>query len=252
MSAKDIFADVVKEGSIVTLYRVKLQVRGVLVGGVPSNPSVIRSWLTARMEMGDAALEELLTQTIAERNGPMSVEEKVDVLAKSPVAPSVNGFKRTEEGELAYEGRCFKAALREAANSAFPGTEWPGKTSAPDISKRKGLMSTFVERVFVPELLIPLGVFDHERRQPDDPTPGGYRVEERVKHVMTQQGPRSAINLVEVIERPVITTTLKVHDDFLSREGWGKLWARLEDIGIGADRGRSDGAFDLLEFTKIS
>lgn len=253
MSAADLFKDQYKidtEG-LFTTYHVKLQVRGVLVGGVPSNPSVIRSWLTARMELGDAALEELLDQTISERSGPMTVEDKVDAIAKSSVAPSVNGFKRNADGILCWEGRCAKAALKEAANSAYPGTEWDGKASSPNISKRKGLMSTMVERIFVPDLLIPLGVHDSERRQDADPTPGGYRVEERIKHVITPMGPRSAINLVEVIERPVIEFDVRVHDDFLSPEAWLRIWVRSEDIGIGADRGRSDGQYEMLAWSKV-
>lgn len=256
MGALDLFADVKDVAKLITTYRVKLLVDGVIVGGVPSNPSVIKSWLTARLDMGDAALEELLDQTIKERNGSMSVEEKVEVLAKSPVAPSVNGFKRNGDGILCYEGRCMKAALKEAANSAFPGTDWPGKSSAKGVAPRKGLMSTLVERVFVPQLLIPLVVEDKpvhtdDRRDNEDPTPGGYAVEERVKHVVTAQGPRSAINIVEVVRRPTVEFELVVHDDFMTREAWAKIWTRLEDIGIGADRGRSDGSFELLAFDKV-
>jgi hypothetical protein len=245
MGANELFADAVKASDLETVYKVELQVLGVIVGGVPSNPSVIKSWLTSRMEMGDAALEELLQETIKDRNGPMTVEEKVDALAKSSVAPSVNGFKRTPEGFLAYEGRCFKAGLKEAANSAYPGTDWPSKSTAPFISKRKGLMSTFVERVFVPEILIAMKVDGQPITEPT-------RVEERVKHVLTAQGPRSAINIVEVVERPTLECTIVVHDDFLAREAWAKVWTRLEDIGIGADRGRSDGAFELITWEKIS
>lgn len=242
MSARDIFKAQynVDTADLYTVYHAKLQVHGVIVGGVPSNPSVIKSWLTARMEMGDAALEELLEQTIAERDAPMTVEEKVDALAKSSVAPSVNGFKRNADGILCYEGRCMKAALKEASNSAFPGTDYFGKREATGVASRKGLMGTMVERIFVPELLIPLGV-----TEPSE-------VQERIKHVMTAQGPRSAINVVEVVERPVVEFDLRVHDDFLRMDAWAKVWSRLEDIGIGADRGRSDGAFELLGFDKVT
>lgn len=237
MTARDVFADVADQ---FTHYHVEIQIRDLIVGGVPGDESVIRKWLEARMELDDTALQELLDETIVARNGPMSAAEKVDALVASPSAPSVNGFKRDlETGELIYETRCMKAAIKEWANSAYPGTDWPGKT---EVSKgfRKGLMSTLEERVFVEGRGIGLGV--------KEPT----TVEERVKHVMTPQGPRSSINRVEVVERPLLSFTLKVRDDFLPWSAWGRIWQAGEEIGVGADRGRSDGRFDLIALEKIS
>jgi hypothetical protein len=239
MTASTVFADVKTED--VTCYSVGLQIRSLIVGGVPSSPSVIRGWLRSRLEMGDAALEELVAQTFADRDIPgwENSDEAIDILMQSDLTPSVNGFKRNADtGELVYESRCMKAALKEWANSAYPGIEWPGKTA---VSKgfRKGLMSTLAERVFVDGEHIGLGV-----KEP-------ARIEERIKHVMTPKGPRSSIGRVEVIERPVLSFTLKVHDDFLPRQAWARIWQRGEDIGVGADRGRSDGQFDLIEFTQI-
>lgn len=239
MSAGSVFADV--KSDTITRYRVRLQIRSLIVGGVPSQESVIRGWLRTRLDMGDQALEELVTKTFAERDIPgwKDSDEAVDVLMESDLAPSVNGFKRDPEtGELVYESRCMKAALKEWANSSYPGTDWP-RTHAKFNPKRKGLMNTLAEMVFVEGEFIGLGV--------KEPT----RVEERVKHVMTPQGPRSSIGRVEVVEHPVLDFTLKVHDDFLPREAWARIWTRGEDIGIGADRGRSDGQFDLLEFAPI-
>jgi len=239
VTALEVFSDVTAPA--ITVYTVRLQVRNLIVGGVPSSPSVIRGWLRARMEMGDKALEELVTKTLAERDIPAweDTDEAVDVLMASDLAPSINGFKRDPaSGELCYEARCMKAAIKEWANSAYPGTDWPGKTN---VSKgfRKGLMNTLAERVFVRGDLIGLGV-----KEPS-------RVEERVKHVMTPQGPRSALNKVEVVERPTLDFNAAVHDDFLPREAWARIWQRGEDIGIGAERGRSDGQFDLLAFEPV-
>lgn len=242
MPAEDIFKDVTANVSFYTDYKVKLQLRELIVGGIPSDPSVIRKWLEARMELDDTALHELLEQTIQERNAPVTTEEKVDILMKSAQAPSVNGFKRNSRGELCYEGRNMKSALKEAANSSFPGVNYPGKAEAVAkgwVGARKGLLSTLEEHVFVRENLISLGV--------TEPT----RQEERIKHVMTPQGPRSAIAVVEVVHQPILECTVRVHDDYLNREAWAKIWTRLEDLGIGSDRGRSDGSFDLLEFSRI-
>jgi hypothetical protein len=240
MSALDVFSDV--PGSTVHRYRVTIRCRGLLVGGVPSDESVIRKWLESRMDLDKNALDELVQKTLRERGmQPEGVPtaEIVDALVASPQAPSINGFKRLPDGELAWESRCWKAAVKEACNSAYPGTDWEGKASAPYIAKRKGLMATAAERIFVEGDLLGLGV--------KEPT----RVEERIKHVMTASGPRSAVASVEVVDRPTITGIWRVHDDFLGRAAWKKIFERAEDIGIGADRGRSDGQFDLLEFTPI-
>ena len=236
MSAATIFG--VK--SDVTTYGVTLRVRHLMVGGVPSSPSVIAGWLRTRMDENDKALAELKARTLRERFGgdvQPSTDELVEAMMDDPEGPSVNGFKRDGAGQLVYEGRCMKAAIKEFANSAYPGTEWPGKK---DVSKgfRKGLMSTLAERAFVDEEFIGLGV--------SAPT----RVEERIKHVMTPMGPKSAINKVEVVEAPTLTFTLRVHDDFLPQEAWGRIWERGEDIGVGADRGRSDGKFELMAFDR--
>jgi len=167
------------------------------------------------------------------------VDELADALMGTEAAPSINGFKRhPDTGELVYEGRCMKAAIKEFANSAYPGTEWPGKEKVAK-GFRKGLMSTLAERVFVREIYIGLGV--------KEPT----GVEERVKHVMTPQGPRSSISRVEYVQQPTLEFHLRVRDDFLPWEAWARIWQVGEEIGIGADRGRSDGRFELLAFERL-
>jgi len=237
VSALDVFGG----DDVYTTYRVRLRVIDKLVGGIPSSPSVIKGWLKARMEVGDRELQELVEQTLAERfpDRQPTVDELADALLSTEAAPSINGFKRIPgTGELAYEGRCMKAAIKEFANSAYPGTEWPGKEK---IAKgfRKGLMSTLAERVFVREIYIGLGV--------KEPT----GVEERVKHVTTPQGPRSSISRVEYVQQPTLEFHLRVRDDFLPWEAWARIWQVGEEIGIGADRGRSDGRFELLAFERL-
>lgn len=239
MTAVEVFSDIVKGSGDVTFYRCEIQVRHLIVGGVPSDPSVTRGWLRTRLELDAAALDEMLAETIAERDAPMTVDEKLDAVV-SKGAVNVNGFKRIPDtGELAYEGRCMKAAFKEGANSAYPGSEWPGKERVSS-GFRKGLMNTLAERVRVVETYIGLGVKESSW------------IEERIKHPTDRTGRTvPAINRVEVVERPILVFTLRVHDDFLPRAAWARIWQRMEDIGIGADRGRSDGSFDLLAFDKI-
>lgn len=219
-----------------THYRVELRFKNLVVGGVPSDRSVIEGWIRSRLELNDAAITELVEQTVEER-GVLTPDEAVEAVMASELAPSVNGFKRDENGQLCLEGRQVKAALKEWANSAYPGVKFPGKVKVEGL--RKGLMNYLAETVIVDEYLIGLGV--------KEPT----RVEERVKHVRTPQGPRSAVNRVEVVAEAAITFTVRVRDDFLPQEAWARIWQVGEGIGLGADRGRSDGQFELLTWEKV-
>lgn len=236
MSAADIFG--ISAADKPTTYRATLRFRDLIVGGVPSDKSVIEGWIRARMALGDAAIQDLVDQTASER-GVLTPTEAVDLIMASPLAPSVNGFKRhPDTGELCIEGRQVKAALKEWANSAYPGTDFPGKPTGV----KKGLMRYLAEAVHVPDLLIPLGV--------TEPT----RSEERIKHIKFSRGdtgPRSCINRVEVVERPTITFQVQVRDDFLPDKAWARIWTVGESIGLGADRGRSDGTFELQGWEKL-
>lgn len=242
MSAADIFGI---ETGFYTFYDVTVQVRDRLVGGVPSEPSVIRSWLESRLQLGDPRLEELFEATVAARDEVMTVDQKLDALMSQPGAVSINGFKRRlPGGELIFEGRCVKSMLKEAANSVYPGIEWDGKkngnTVKPGIAPKKGLKSTLAESVTVVEDMIGLGV-----KEPS-------RIEERIKHIMGPQGPRSAINRVEVVDAPRLEFTVKIRADFLTVQAWSKIWQAAEEIGLGADRARSDGRFDLTGWQRRS
>jgi hypothetical protein len=228
MTAQDLFGQAALQRW--TRYRAQITFTNLVVGGIPSDRSVIASWLRSRLDIGDQALQELIDQTVAER-GILTPDEAVIAVLDSDLAPSINGFKRNPDtGELSLEGRQVKAALKEWANSAYPGTNWPGKTKA---GVRKGAMRHLAECVFVEDDLIGLGV--------KEPT----RVEERVKHIQTPQGPRSAINQVEVIHQPTCEFTLRVRDEALWADMWPTIWSTGEQIGLGADRGRSDGKFEL-------
>ena len=234
MAASDIFGKAAEK--IYTKYRATLRFKHLIVGGIPSDKSVIEGWIRSRMDLGDAAIAELVEQT-AEERGVLTPDEAIEAVMASDLAPSVNGFKRNDNGELCIEGRIVKAALKEWMNSAYPGTKFPGKTSIEGL--RKGLMRYAAEAVVVDDLLIGLGV--------KEPT----TIEERIKHVMTPQGPRSSINRVEVVEQPVITFTIRVRDDFIPKDAWARIWSVGEGIGLGSDRGRSDGQFELLEWQRL-
>lgn len=234
MAASDIFGKAAAQ--TYTQYRATLRFKNLIVGGIPSDKSVIEGWIRSRMDLGDAAISELVEQTVTER-GVLTPDEAIEAVMQSELAPSVNGFKRDDNGQLCIEGRIVKAALKEWMNSAYPGTKFPGKTKIEGL--RKGLMGYAAEAVRVDDLLIGLGV--------KEPT----AIEERIKHVMTPQGPRSSINRVEVVEQPEVTFTISVRDDFIPEDAWARIWSVGEAIGLGSDRGRSDGQFELTEWQRL-
>lgn len=234
MSARDLFA---KVDDAYARYRVELQVHDKLIGGVPKDPDTIRKWIESRIAQGaDLELQRVVDETVeamkAEGRDPSKTDELFDAVARA--TEGGNGFK-VVDGQLVYEGRCMKAALKEACNVAYPGVRWPGKPEGV----KKGLMRFLAERVFVEQLYIPL-----DRSVPDG-------TEQRIKHIITPQGPRSAINVVDFVSKPRVCFTLAVLDDFLPDVGWGRVWQCAEEIGIGADRARSDGKFELLVWEKI-
>lgn len=234
MAASDIFGKAAAQ--TYTQYRATLRFKNLIVGGIPSDKSVIEGWIRSRMDLGDAAISELVEQTVEER-GVLTPDEAIEAVMQSELAPSVNGFKRDDNGQLCIEGRIVKAALKEWMNSAYPGTKFPGKTKIEGL--RKGLMRYAAEAVRVDDMLIGLGV--------KEPT----TIEERIKHVMTPQGPRSSINRVEVVEQPEVTFTISVRDDFIPEDAWARIWSVGEAIGLGSDRGRSDGQFELTEWQRL-
>jgi hypothetical protein len=218
-------------------YRVELQVLDKIIGGVPKDPDTIRKWVESRIAQGaDLALQQTVQETVeamtAESGETPGFGEVLDEVSRQ--IEGGNGFKFVD-GNLVYEGRCMKSALKEACNVAYPGTDWPGKPAGI----RKGLMRYLAERVFIEDLHISLGVS----------APSG--TEQRIKHIMTPQGPRSAINVVDYVTKPKLTFTVAVLDDFLPVKAWARMWQCAEEIGIGADRARSDGKFELLAWDRL-
>ena len=329
MGARDIFTPRIdgKAPANYTRYRATIQVRDKLIGGVPKDPDTIAKWITARLQLGDRALLEMVNETAAQMQADRSEQarefdaeiavlgvridsrrnedgepldedaltalkarrerltEELEAIEPRPDADELvaatarkmeggNGFKAVRyvrdpdgywvytarpqpdaEVALAYEGRCLKAAVKEAVNVGYPGTDFPSKKliGAPDPATgkitpakgfRKGLMSTMAERVFVDDLYIPMIVDGQLVVEPTG-------TEQRIKHVMTPQGPRSAINVVDFVERPTLSAVIRVQDDFLSPAEWLRIMEIAENIGIGADRARSDGKFDLVEFEEL-
>jgi hypothetical protein len=244
MSAIDVFNSIprLKVEDVFTTYEATIQVQDILTGGIPKGAGVIKAWLAARLEADDQELEELsrdITARMKEEGLQPSADDVLTALVKETEAKG-NGFVRMDNGNLAYECRCLKACLMEAINSCWPGVNWPSEMKKPD-GLRKGLENYSKEALEVVGRFIDLGI-----TEPD------IVGEQRIKHINSPQGKKSIISVVDCINRPALTFQVRVRDDFIPQKVWYKIWAAAEIIGIGADRRRGDGRFDLKSWTKLS
>src|SRR5260221_14248037 len=110
MSAKDIFGT---PAGAYTRYHVECQIKYQICGGVPKDPAMNKAWLAARLEMKDTAILELADETqkqMEESNGKRPTAD--EFLTEMAAHSKGNGFKAID-GQLVYEGRCAKGALKE-------------------------------------------------------------------------------------------------------------------------------------------
>jgi hypothetical protein len=212
-------------------YRVKIKCRD-LVSGIPKDPELLRKWINARCKDKTEAEREAIRLTHLEH-----LEEVIDETADKQAI----GFLRMEDGQLAVEGRCIKAMLKEAGNII--------RQIAPGGKPKKGkngitaLRSKVADRVFVVEQYIPLG-----RTEPDS-------VEERPIHVMTPQGPRSSIKRFEVLYGVEVDFTVKRCRDpkgeGVPEEALLAILDYAQTSALGTGRSQGTGTFEVLNVEKI-
>ena len=195
-----------------------------LHGGVPMNPDVARKWLEVRMAGSDEHLANLQAQVIAEvgLDKELTDDELLDEMTRRN---NLNGFKRTDSGELFIEGRQVKAMLKEAASIAVAGGHldkrgW-GKTN-------KGLQGFFAEHLFVEETRIALGVTE----------PSGIHQ----RFVSTWKG--TGIQLEEYVNDAKLSFTVSTDYDW-PKDFWPTIWTIGEANGLGAARSMGFGTFEV-------
>jgi len=192
-----------------------------LVGGIPRHPEIVRRWQEARWkegkpQPGDPQTPEEAAERTIELLGEQVHEE---------VAGIWTGFVEIPDGGgLAMEGRQIKAMFKESANILRTMIKVGGKTIP--------LRARVAERVFVVERLIPLGVA----------APTGTI--ERPIHVMTAQGPRTALKRTDYVDHAKVTCHLKLLEDgLITEEILDQILQHASLNGIGTDRSQGAGTF---------
>jgi hypothetical protein len=208
-----------------TYYRLDLIIDR-LVGGIPKHPDIVRRWQEARWPAspekkllpGDPKTpEEAAAQTVADLgNQAMSIEEAT--------AGIWTGFPE-KDGTLVLEARLIKAMLKESANIVrnYPETYKNGKATY--------LRAQVAERVFVAPKFISLGVTEALSL-------------ERPIHVMTPQGPRTALKKTDYLDDVKVSCDLKVlNDGLITKKILDIILEHASENGLGTDRSQGNGTF---------
>ncbi len=192
-----------------------------IAGGTPTDPKVAEGWLRTKLASTDDIIRAQVAEVMVERGVDVETATEAVVIDKH-----LNGFKRDEQG-LYIDGRCLKAAIKEAANVRWPSERW-GPT-------RKGTLAFFAEHVFVEEERLYLGVTE----------PTG--VVQRFVH--TWRG--NAIQYEEYVEDAKIDFTVVTDHNFKATE-WALLWLTGEQQGFGASRSQGFGRYEVVRWDKVS
>lgn len=196
-------------------------VANTIAGGTPTDPKVAEGWLRSKLDSNDDIIRAQVAEVMVERG------IDVDAATEAVIADKhLNGFKRDEHG-LYIDGRCLKAAIKEAANVRWPKERWG--------PSRKGTLSFFAEHVFVEEERLHLGVTQ----------PTG--IVQRFVH--TWRG--NAIQYEEYVEDAKIDFTVVTDHDFKAEE-WALLWLTGEQQGFGASRSQGFGRYEVVRWDKAS
>lgn len=213
-----------------------------VVGGVPADPKLIAGWLKANMpEVAEAELEKLAATTLAEVGKVVEDESK----------PMWTTFKRDENG-IYMEGRQLKAAFKECANilrdvfQKQETAERKGTAKATGEGEGKAQKSRFTalkaklaERLFVEEERVYL------RTETQAVLKEPHGNEENPIHVMTAQGPRTALKKFDFCEPGThISFTVRwLNDGVVDASLVRALLEYMQWNGIGASRSQGNGQF---------
>lgn len=243
---KSVFEDI-------SLQAFKFRFRGTLalrqiLGGIPSDPRVVEGWLKTKLGVPKETQIAGAVAEIMEKRG-IDQAAAAEELAKNK---SLNGFLRApcpdcpgalsrcdkpDAHQLYVEGRCLKAAIKEATSVAVGADRlalrgW-GKTN-------KGAHSWVAEHVMVVEDVLLL------KRQDGSPVTSPDRVLQNF--VSTRFG--SAVQYQEWVDLPLLDFTVITDHDF-SREQWGHIWAGGQQLGLGSSRSQGYGRYRVVRWEQF-
>ena len=211
-------------------YDVKIALTMPICGGIPKDPELIKRWQESLAKPSDTP-----AQTEAYTEGTIASLGDQVLTLEDDAKGMWTGFCSDDRG-LYIESRIVKAMLKESANIV--------KVLFTRNSKVPFLRSLLAERLYVHPARIRLGA----RTKPD----GTF---DQAIHVMTRQGPRSALKRVDYVDAGTeIEFTLKVLNDArgtaaptITTEIIEAILEHASENGLGSGRSQGYGTFDVLE-----
>ncbi|MHC4617158.1 MAG: hypothetical protein ACYTEQ_05325 [Planctomycetota bacterium] len=232
------------------IYRVTIRMREHLRGGVPKNPELIRSWITSGTGHSDEKTEEQIAE----------VEAAVEAAAEK----SWCGFMGDSNG-LFIQSRQIKAMMKECASilNMFGAQHRGTKNVFQHAFEIKPVGDHRSNRIYMmklpPDDLDP-DVDDGSGPDLHDDDEGWGEpdgTDEKPIHVVTRQGPRTAIKRTDYVTRPVVAFEiwiLKTHpaeSRHVSTEDFVKMFKLAKENGLGAERSQGHGKFDIMSFEQV-
>ncbi len=200
-----------------------------LHGGIPASAKQLEGWIRANIgrSLGETS-ESRMVRLLREHMDALGIEgADLDAgIASFAENQHQNVFRRAVDGQLAIERRIVKAMIREAANVSWPRRKW-GPTN-------KGTKSYFVEHVFVEPALIGLGVTE----------PTG--ICEGTVH--TWRGASLKAEECVAPARVEFELLTDVPEGIIGEADFAELFARAENLGLGASRSQYYGTFSVVKF----
>jgi hypothetical protein len=217
-------AEMFDTSPIYNRYAVTIQFRDRLVGGTPRNKELLGDWIKARTGFEDAKSQEQIADIAAH------IEE---VSEKSWIGFQV---EKNDEKGLFIPTRNIKSHLRECCN--ILKIIAAAKKHVREMLEIKPPGEPKGERLYLGKM------------QPDG-------VEERVIHVDTPLGPRSAIKKTDYVEKQRLSFEVWIlgtspnAKHHLGKDQLVEMLRYGQEGAIGADRSQGYGKYDVIEFSQI-
>lgn len=261
-------------------YEGRAKILNEIHGGIPSDYVTIENWIKTRVDQGNSQLiteklAEAVQETWEERgrigapvapteaNAKEITDEAIKKVAKSVGA---SGFKRGLPkdgsahwdidklvGQLYYEGRCLKAALKEGISVAYAAgkilnsekkdkTNPRGKNSWGRTNKQIGAFSA--EHIQVAEDKLWLEMEDENGKMVPAFEPHGVNVHP----VHLYNG--NALSQEEYIQGAEFDFTI-VTDWNFTEEFWAMTWLTAQLQGLGSSRSMGYGRYEITKWEEV-
>lgn len=205
------------------IYTVSIKMRERLYGGTPKTKKMLEKWIESRTKHSDD-----LTRG--------QIEAAVEVMGEEATERSWMGFQEDSNG-LFIDTNNIKAMLKQ------------GGSMLGLFMKKRGTKQIMCEGMEVKSLDGGTRLY-FEREEPD-----GYI--EKPIHVMTAQGPRTAIKRADFLEDVKLSfevwvlTTSASEVRHVGRAELVHVLTFSQENGLGADRSQGAGKFDVIDFQRV-